>query len=36
VTSTETLQFELHGHLDDLLPAVGKTHISVLWPDFRR
>jgi hypothetical protein len=29
--STETLQFELHGRLDDLLPTVGKNHISVRW-----
>jgi hypothetical protein len=29
--TTETLSFELHGRLDDLLPVVGKTHISVRW-----
>ncbi|MDR6861993.1 hypothetical protein [Phycicoccus sp. 3266] len=25
------MKFELHGRLDDLLPQVGKTHISVRW-----
>ena len=34
--STETLQFELHGRLDDLLPSVGKTHISVRWEPVAR
>lgn len=27
----ETLKFELHSKLDDLLPSVGKTHVSVRW-----
>jgi hypothetical protein len=29
--NTDTLKFELHGRLDDLLPVVGKTHLSVRW-----
>lgn len=34
--SIETLQFELHGRLDELLPVVGKTHISVRWEPIAR
>lgn len=29
MSSVDTLKFELHGRLDELLPVVGKTHISV-------
>lgn len=29
--NVDTLKFELHGRLDELLPQVGKTHISVRW-----
>lgn len=29
--NVDTLKFELHGRLDDLLPVVGKTHLSVRW-----
>lgn len=31
LVNVDTLKFELHGRLDDLLPVVGKTHISVRW-----
>jgi hypothetical protein len=34
--SVETLKFELHGRLDDLLPTVGKTHVSVRWEPLAR
>jgi hypothetical protein len=34
--SVETLQFELHGRLDDLLPTTGKTNISVRWEPVAR
>jgi len=34
--SVETLSFELHAGLDDLLPTVGKTHISVRWEPVAR
>lgn len=32
----ETLQFELHSRLDDLLPTTGKTNISVRWEPVAR
>lgn len=34
--SVETLQFELHGRLDELLPTTGKTNISVRWEPVAR
>lgn len=34
--NVETLKFELHGRLDELLPSVGKTHVSVRWEPLAR
>lgn len=34
--TVESLKFELHQRLDDLLPVVGKTHPSVRWEPIAR
>lgn len=31
VIEVDTLKFEVHQRIDDLLPATGKNHVSVRW-----